>query len=384
MSAKNFAAAFLALSLFAGVAAAESTGADPISSPLPYIAMLDSDTGQVLYCRECEKPMPPSSMSKIMTVMVVEDAIKAGKIKPDTEFLVSQKAWEHGAKSDGSHMFLEINSRVKVDDLIKGAVIVSANDACIALAEGVAGSEDAFVALENKKAKDLGLTSAHFANSTGLPDPNHYISAVDLARLARSLIRDYPDTYKLYSTPSLTYNNHTQENRNPLLGHMDGADGVKTGHTEIAGYGLIGSAVANGQRRIVVFNGANSMKQRAEEAQKLMRSALYDFSVSKLYAKGAEVADADVWLGGKKKVSLVTTAPVTIVAHQSVKADLSAHVEYEGPLPAPIKKGEVIAKLVVEGGGVRQEFPLAAGDRVGKANPVSRAFFGFGKMLGGG
>lgn len=366
----------------AAVAPAATPG-DPIVSAASHIAIYDFDSGQTLYCRRCNEPMAPSSMSKIMTMLVVSDQLRAGKITLDTEFPVSENAWRHGAQSDGSHMFLELNSRVKVSDLIRGVVIVSANDACITLAEGIAGSELGFVDLMNKRARDIGLTTARFRNSTGLPDPEHVISASDLARLSAVLIRDYPELYRHYSERSFTYNNHTQGNRNPLLG-VAGADGVKTGHTSVAGYGLIGSGVVNGQRRIIVINGLPTERARAEEARKLFASSFYDFSVSTLYAKDAVVGQADVWLGARKQVPLVATKPIIVGAHRSVRAGLKASIVYSGPLPAPIKKGDVVARLVVEGPGLRQEFPLAAGARVGEANPFAKAAFGLTHLFGGG
>lgn len=357
---------------------------DPIASPARNIAIFDHNTRQVLYCRDCDVPMPPASMSKLMTMLIVADQLRAKKITLDTELPVSENAWRHGAQSDGSHMFLEINSRVRVEDLIKGVVIVSANDACIALAEGIVGSEAAFVDLMNQRARSLGLTTAQFRNVTGLPDPDHVISSRDLAVLASIIIADYPELYRHYAEPTFTFNGKTQQNRNPLLGRVEGADGVKTGHTSISGYGLIGSAQLNGQRRIIVFNGLPTMAARASEAQRLMRSAMFDFTVNALYAKDEVVGQADVWLGSRAQVPLVASEAISVAAHRSVRAGMTAHVVYEGPLQAPIKKGDVVAKLVIEGPGMRQEFPLAAGAKVGRANPFAKAAFGLQQLLGGG
>jgi D-alanyl-D-alanine carboxypeptidase (penicillin-binding protein 5/6) len=383
--------AVLGLCLIApGAVQAQATGqtaaiaGDPISSSARHIAILDHVTGQLLYCRDCDVAMPPASMSKLMTMLIVADQLRAKKITLDTQLPVSENAWRHGAQSDGSHMFLDINSRVRVEDLIKGVVIVSANDACIALAEGIAGSEAAFVDLMNQRARTLGLSSAQFRNVTGLPDPDHIISSRDLARLASIIIRDYPELYRHYSEPSFTYNGKTQENRNPLLGRVEGADGVKTGHTSVSGYGLIGSAQLNGQRRIIVFNGLPSMAARSLEAQRLMRAALFDFNVTSLFAKDAVVGQADVWLGSRAQVPLVASEAISIAAHRSVRAGMSAHIVYDGPLEAPIKKGAIVARLVVEGPGVRQEFPLAAGAKIGRANPFAKAGFGLQQLLGGG
>src|SRR5262249_53820641 len=214
------------------------------------------------------------------------DALLQHRITLDTRYHVSENAWRHGASSDGSHMFLEINSDVAVRDLIQGVIVVSANDACITLAEGMAGSEEAFVALMNRRAQELSLRSAHFTNATGLPDPQHVISSADLARLARYLVANHPELYRLYAERTFTYNNHTQENRNPLLGAFDGADGIKTGHTDDSGYGLVGSAKLGDVRRIIVFNGTTSMAGRRSEGLRLMTAAFNDYAMTNIAAQG--------------------------------------------------------------------------------------------------
>jgi D-alanyl-D-alanine carboxypeptidase (penicillin-binding protein 5/6) len=363
---------------------AQTPAFDPVPTPAQHVTILDFKTGQVLYCKDCEKPMPPASMSKLMTILIVADKLKSGAIKWDTLLPVSENAWRYGAQSDGSHMFLEIHSTVSVRDLLSGVVIVSANDACIALAEGIAGTEENFVQLMNARAQQLGLKSANFANVTGLPDPAHVISSADLARLSRFVTMTYPDIYKLDSQPSFTYNNHTQENRNPLLGAFDGADGVKTGHTNDSGYGMIGSAIRNGERRVIVFNGLNSMAQRRQEGLRLMGLAFASFESKRLFEKGAEVGEAQVWLGSKKTVKLQATAPFDVAYMRIAKDGLKASIVYQGPLQAPIKKGDVVAKLVFEGPGVaRQEMPLAAAENVGSLNPISKALVGAKQMFGG-
>jgi D-alanyl-D-alanine carboxypeptidase (penicillin-binding protein 5/6) len=358
---------------------------DPVPTPAAHVAILDFKTGQTLYCKDCETPMPPASMSKLMTVLIVADKLKSGAISWDTQLPVSENAWRHGAQSDGSHMFLELNSTVSVRDLLSGLVIVSANDACIVLAEGIAGSEGNFVQLMNARAQQIGLKSAHFANATGLPDPSHVISAADLARLSRFITLTYPDIYKLDSVPSFTYNKHTQENRNPILGAFDGADGVKTGHTNDSGYGMIGSALRNGERRIVVFNGLTSMAQRRSEGIRLMGLAFASFDAKHLFDKDAKVGEANVWMGSKKTVPLIATAPVDVAYLRTLRDNLKLTIAYDGPIPAPIKKGAVVGKLVFEGPGVsRQEIPLAAGENVGSMNPFGKALFGAKQVFGGG
>jgi len=377
------------MAVFASIAAVPSSHAQAagagFTSPATHVAILDSGSGVLLYCQNCEAPMPPASMSKLMTVLLVAERLQDGRLTLNTRVPVSENAWRNGAMSDGSHMFLELNSQVTVGDLLQGVIVVSANDACIALAEGVAGSEEAFVAEMNKRAQELGLRSARFRNVTGLPDPDHVISAADLARLTRHLIRTYPDLYRIYSQRSFTYNNHTQENRNPLLGAFTGADGVKTGHTSASGYGMVGSAQLNGQRRIIVFNGMSSMAARRAEADRLMRAAFFDFSVTQLADAGAQMGEAQVWLGGRRTVPLVTQHPIIVGGPRGVQTGLSAHIVYNGPLRAPIKQGDVVARLVIEGPGFpTQEYPLAAGRKIGRANWFARAWTGLGLTLSGG
>jgi D-alanyl-D-alanine carboxypeptidase (penicillin-binding protein 5/6) len=381
--------ALCALTLVAALAF--STAADaqrrrarrpPAPPPPPAVAqhvtIMDSATGAILLCEDCNAPIPPASMAKLMTVLVVLEQLQAGRITYDTQFQVSEYAWrEHGAMSSGSHMFLPINSMVSVRDLIQGAVIVSANDACVVLAEGIAGSEEAFVALMNRRARELGLTTARFRNVTGLDDPEQRISSADLARLSRHIIVNYPDFYRVYGRREFTYNNRTQMNRNPLLGAYPGADGVKTGHTDESGYGLVGSAVLNDERRIIVFNGLPTMAARNTEAQRLMRMAFNDFAMTTLASAGEQVGEAQVRLGGRRSVPLMAQGDIVVGGTRAVQDGLTAHIVYEGPLHPPIREGAVVARLVVEGPGFQtQEFPLVAGRRVGKANWFSRAFEG--------
>ncbi|MBI1250094.1 MAG: D-alanyl-D-alanine carboxypeptidase [Alphaproteobacteria bacterium] len=374
--------ALFALCFAAPQAAHAQTGG--FSTPASHAAIMDADTGLMLFCQNCEAPMPPASMSKIMTMLIVAEALDGGRITEDTRFTISERAWRHGAVSDGSHMFLELNSQVRVGDLIRGAIIVSGNDACVALAEGIAGSEEAFVVTMNQRAQELGLRSARFRNVTGVPDPDHVISAADLARLTRILITQHPQFYRLYSERTFTFNNRTQQNRNPLLGSFGGADGVKTGHTNVSGYGLVGSAVLDGKRRIVVFNGMPSMAARASEADRLMRAAFFDFTTANLFGENATVAEADVFLGSRRTVPLVTHEPIILGLPRSALVGISAHVVYQGPLPAPIAAGDEIAQLVVEGPGFpRRTFPLYAGRKIGKANPFARAGAALADMFGG-
>lgn len=375
-----------ALSLAAALLAAPMANAQTsaFTTTAQHVTILDSATGALLYCNDCETPMPPASMSKIMTVLLVAEALQAGRITLDTTYTVSEYAWRNGAMSDGSHMFLPLNSTVTVRDLLRGAIVVSANDACIVLAEGMFGSEEAFVAEMNRRAQALGLRTARFRNSTGLPDPDHVISSADLARLARHLIETYPDIYRIYSEREFRFNNRTQQNRNPLLGAFTGADGVKTGHTDASGYGLVGSAVLNGQRRIIVFNGMRTMADRRSEGLRLMRAAFHDFSITQMAAAGEQVGEAQVWLGSRRAVPLLAQSDIVIGGPRGVQQGLTAHIIYNGPLRPPFREGDVVARLVVEGPGFQtQEFPLTAGRNIGRANWFSRAFEGLRLTLFG-
>lgn len=360
--------------LLAPVARAQEAG---FATEAAHVTIMDGASGAILFCRDCNVPMAPASMSKLMTVLLVAEALQDGRISMNTRYRVSENAWRHGAMSDGSHMFLALNSDVSVRDLLHGLIIVSANDAGIALAEGLSGSEEAFVALMNRRAQELGLRTARFRNTTGLPDPDHVISSADLARLARHLMIAYPDLYQIYSQREFSYNNRTQQNRNPLLGAFDGADGVKTGHTNDSGYGLIGSAVLNGQRRIIVFNGLPTMAARRSEALRIMRAAFHDFSVTRLARAGEQVGEARVRLGSRRTAPLRAAEDIVVGGSRAVQAGLRAYIVYDGPLEAPIAEGDVVARLVVEGEGFEtQAFPLVAGRRIGRANPFARAWEG--------
>lgn len=378
--------ASISIGLFSAAFAQTAAQApSPLASTASHIAIMDQDTGLVLHCKACEVPMPPASMSKLMTVLLIAERMDKGLLKPDTLLPVSERAWRLGAQSDGSHMFLELNSKVRVEDLLKGVVVVSANDACIALAEGVAGSEEAFVAEMNGRAKELGLRSAQFRNVTGLPDPGHVISALDLAKLARFIVQSQPDLYALYAIRELTYNARTQQNRNPLLGLFPGADGLKTGHTSISGYGLVGSAVENGRRRIIVFNGMESMAARRAEAQRLMRAAFSEFSAMTLYAKGAVVGEAPVFLGARRTAKLVASEDIHIGFLRAARPSMRAAIVFRGQVKAPIKAGAHIADLLVEGPGMTpQRFPLHAEKAIGRADPFTRAAQGLRKLTGPG
>lgn len=320
--------------------------------------VMDFDTGSVLYDKNGTERMPTSSMSKVLTTIVADDALRMGTVTKDQKVIVSEKAW----KTEGSRMFLDLNSEVTIGDLLKGIIIQSGNDACVALAEGIAGSEANYVVMMNQKAREIGMADSHFMNSNGMPDPNHYSTAKDLALLGSYLIRNYPEEYKTYSEKEFTYNNIKQGNRNPLLYRNIGADGIKTGHTEEGGYGLIGSAVAGERRVILVINGTASMQARADESAKLMEWALTSFKNVEMVNKGAVLAEVPVVLSPVRKMTLVSSESFRATVPSFVKAgDTKISVSYKTPLIAPIKAGDTLgmASLTMPDGS-KKEFPLLA------------------------
>ena len=368
---KRLSAILLCSSLLVG--AAQPASAIDIKAR-EYI-IIDFQTGTVLDAKDPDRKMPPSSMSKLMTAYLVFEALKAGKITLDEKVTVSRNAWQlGGAATGGSTMFLDPGAMVKVEDLVRGMIIQSGNDACIVLAETLAGSEEAFAKLENDKAKELGLTNSHFVNATGLPDEQHYMTPHDLAILAKRLITDFPEFYAIYSETSFTFNNITQGNRNPLLYRVgSGADGLKTGHTDTAGYGLTASATRNGRRLILVSNGMNSMHDRDEETAKLLDWGFREFTNRELFKAGDVVTDAEVWLGDASDVSLVIPRDVVITVPRASAQQLDVKVVYEGPLPAPIMKGAEVAKIIITAKDVPPiEVPLRAANDVGRLGFVGR------------
>lgn len=359
---------------FAVIAAMPASGASIDINAREYI-LVDFQTGAVLGAKNADKPMPPSSMSKLMTAYMTFEALKAGRISLDDELTVSRNAWQlGGAASGGSTMFLNPGSRAKVEDLLRGMIVQSGNDACIVFAEALAGSEEAFAEQMNARAKELGLTNSHFMNATGLPHEEHYMSPRDLGILARRIITDFPEYYSLYGETSFTYNNITQGNRNPLLYRVgSGADGLKTGHTAIAGYGLTASAIRNGRRLILVANGMDTMKDRDEETAKLMDWGFREFTNRSLFAAGEVVTDAEVWLGDAGSVNLIIPRDVMVTVPRVASQTLDVKVVYEGPVPAPIAKGAEIAKIVISGKDLEPiEIPLQAASDIGRLGYIGR------------
>lgn len=305
--------------------------------------IIDYNSGMVLFEKDADARMPTSSMSKVMTMYMVFDALKKGKLSLDDTMLVSEKAW----KKKGSKMFVPVGKQVKVEDLIRGVIVQSGNDATIVLAEGLAGDEDSFAAALNRKAKGLGMNSSHFMNASGWPDPKHYSTARDLSILASAMIKNFPEYYSYYKEKEFTYSKIRQGNRNPLLYRNIGADGLKTGHTEIGGYGLIGTGVKDGRRVIIVVNGLASSKERANESTKLLAWGLNGFREVTLFDDQNDLEIASVYLGKKSTVGLRAKTPFSFVIPKLIENDLDIKVNYKSPLKAPITKGQEVGTITI-------------------------------------
>lgn len=353
----------LVLSLFAFTPAAHAI---EVAAKQAYV--IDFDTGQVLYEKNAHEKMPTSSMSKVATIYMVFDALKKGNLAIDQSLPVSQLAWS----TQGSKMFVPLGENIKVEDLIRGVIIQSGNDATIVLAEGIAGSEGEFALRMTEKMHQLGLSESNFVNASGWPDDNHYSTARDLTLLGKVMIRDFPDYYKYYAEKEFTYNNIKQGNRNPLLYRNMGVDGIKTGHTEIAGYGLMASGMRDGRRVVMALNGMDSMQARADESAKLMEWALMSFKNMKLLEKGKPLTDAPVVMGTATSIPLVSAQDLTVtVPRMGTDTAVAIKAVYNSPLIAPIKAGDTIGKLVVSVARMEPvEVPLLAG-----ADVAGQSFF---------
>jgi D-alanyl-D-alanine carboxypeptidase (penicillin-binding protein 5/6) len=359
---------------------------DLLNTPANFAYIMDGDTGQELYSKNGHERMIPASMSKLMLYYVVFERLKEGRIKLTDEFTVSEHAWRTGgamaggsaARSNVSTMFLALNSKVSVENLLRGAIIISGNDACIVLAEGLFGSEATAASEMTKRAKEIGLENSTFENVTGLPGDNHRMTAADIAKLSYLIIKTFPEYYPMFSEPAFAWGGITQPNRNPLLKELPGSDGVKTGHLAASGYGLVGSSVEEGKRRIIVLNGLTSEGQRRSEGTRVMRTAFRDFRTVTMVTKGREVGFAEVWLGEQDRVPLLATEDLAMGLHADAARKIEAHIVYEGPLSAPVKQGDIVGKLVVsvEGREKPSEIPVAAGANVNKLNFFALAMRG--------
>ncbi|WP_314959927.1 D-alanyl-D-alanine carboxypeptidase family protein [Bradyrhizobium cosmicum] len=364
-----------------GVKKAEDSGFD---GDAPTAILIEASSGSVLFEKNADELRAPSSMMKLMTAEVVFNAIKKGDIKLTDEYRISENAWRRGgAPSGGSTMFAAINSKVSVDDLLHGAIIQSGNDACIALSEAMAGNERIFAAdFMTKRARELGLTRSTFANSSGLPDPGNKMTVRELGILARHIILDFPEFYKLFGEKEFTWNKIRQPNRNPLLNSMEGADGLKTGYTKEGGYGMVGSAVQNGTRLIVVVNGLEDPEDRATEAKKMLEWGFRNFETRTLIAADQQVGYAKVFGGESRSVKLVAKTPVKVMVHKNGSDKLIARIVYSGPVRAPIEAGQRVGVVRVwRSGNIAVETPVYAAEAVGTGSTVRRAIDGASELV---
>lgn len=366
---------FVALSLFAifvmtHPSSVLATTAN-MNTSAKHAILLDFDTGLVLFEEAADERMPTSSMSKVLTMYLVFEALQDGRLSMDTKLAVSEKAWRKG----GSKMFVEVGDRVRVEDLVRGVIIQSGNDATIVLAEGLAGTEEGFADALNIKARQLGMHSSNFTNASGWPDPEHYSTARDLSILAKRIITDFPELYPFYAETEFTFNNIRQSNRNPLLYRNIGADGIKTGHTEAGGYGLMASGERNGRRVILVVNGLPDERARSSEASRLLDWGLRGFENITLFRGGESVLNAPILMGRQTAVPLVLAEDLTITVPGTLRNDLRVEVVYDGPLTAPIQQGHQVGVLKVRIPRVDTlEIPLLAGETVSKMGFFASAF----------
>lgn len=340
-----------------------------------YALLMDAQTGVVLFEKNADARMSPASMSKLMTVLMTFESLESGAVTADEKFFISDDAWRRGgAGSGGSTMFLNARSRVAVEDLLRGVIIQSGNDACIALAEGLAGSEEVFAQMMSERAQELGMYKSTFMNATGLPHPEHKTTARDLAILAQHLINNHSNLYSLFSERDFTWNKIRQTNRNPLLYANIGADGLKTGHTAESGYGLVASAEQNGRRLILVVNGLNSKHERAREARRLMTYGFRNFQKELLVEAGEVVTELPVWHGDESVVKATPARRFDIITPRTGKRKMVATVTYDKPILAPIKKGDEVGVLKITLPGLQsQETVLVAAEDVERSGVIGRA-----------
>lgn len=366
------------LGIFASLAIAGGAAAQQeqyFTTSAEQAIILDYETGTVLFEKNAQTPVPPASMSKLMTAAIIMDMLQKGELAPDTPFYVSRKAWQTG----GSKMFVLVDTTIPVIDLLKGIIVQSGNDACVVVAENISspvmgrvtreselGSIEAFADIMNQKAQEWGLTQSTFANPSGLPDPNQLMSMADLAKLSAKIIRDYPEYYdEIFDLPEFTWSKITQSNRNPLVGAFSGADGLKTGHTDESGYGVAGSAIRDGVRRIVVLHGMQSDGERTRESRRVMGLAFSEFTTRRYFSSGDVVGEAEIFLGKQESVPLKIKNNVVFTRHNRILRGAKATLLYEGPIKAPVRAETQVGLLRLEiPGEAPREYPLYTAERV--------------------
>jgi D-alanyl-D-alanine carboxypeptidase (penicillin-binding protein 5/6) len=349
----------------------------------PTAILIEASSGSVLFEKSADELRAPSSMMTLMTAELMFRAIKQGDVKLTDQYLVSENAWRRGgAPAGGPTMFAAIHSRVPVDDLLRGAIIQNGNDSCMILAEGIAGNEKTFAEMMTKRARELGLTQSTFANSSGLPDPGNRMTVRELAKLARHIVQTYPEFYKLFNEREFTWNKIRQQNRNALLNSLEGADGLKTGFTKEGGYGMVGSAVQNGMRLIVVVNGVDDPDDRITEAKKLLEWGFRNFEARTLFAAQQPVGYAKVFGGESRSIKLASPEPIKVMVQKNGSDKLIARIVYNGPVRAPIEPGQRVGLVKVwRGANIAVEAPVYAAEAVGAGSTVRRAIDGASELV---
>ena len=368
---QSVANAGLVLAFLTGAASAQLD----FDTTAPYAILIDQESGTVLFQKEADTPIEPASMAKLMTIAVVLDMVERGALDLTDQFLITEHAWRTGgAPSGGSTMFAELGSSVSVDDLLHSVIIQSGNDAAIALAEGIAGSEGSFAAIMNEYAQDIGLTGSYFTNPSGLPDADMYVTARDLANLGRHIIREFPDYYDTFSEPQFTWNGINQSNRNGLLGSRIAVDGLKTGHTQSAGYGIVASTTEGGRRLVAVLHGMSSINERNEEARKLITWGARSFERIPAFGQDAIVGYARVYGGEEAQVGLVGEGSIDIYLPRGNRRCLSAEIAYRAPIMPPVRQGDRLAQLnVLCDDQLIQTAPLYAAESIGEGDLMRKA-----------
>jgi D-alanyl-D-alanine carboxypeptidase (penicillin-binding protein 5/6) len=379
MQRTHVLAALLSAVLVAGGAQAQI-----MDTPASHAVIMDHETGTILFSKHGDEPMIPASMTKMMTAFLVFELIDRGEISLTDQFTVSEDAWRRGGFPSGtSTMGLAPGDTPTVEELLHGVIIMSGNDACIVLAEGISGSEEAFARRMTTLAHELGMTSADFKNATGLEDVGHVVSAEDLAKMAKLTIDKYPQYYDWYDMPSYTWREYTQANRNPILS-IEGVDGLKTGHLEVSGYGLTASAVRDGVRRTIVINGLDSMAARAREGERMMRMAFQSYDLKVVTPESVELPEVQVWLGEQRAVPVSLADKMTIAGHKAALEKARTEIVLDNALQAPIRAGDTLGKLVVTiDGQPPVEAPIVAEASVKKLGFFGRAVEGLSQLIGG-
>jgi len=376
-------AAFLALlgTSLASIGPAEAQ----INSPAPQAVLLDFETDSVLYCKACDDQVPPSSMTKLMTVELVFQRLKDGRLSLTDTFPVSERAWRQGQTTNESKMWVELGSQITVDDLLKGIIVSSGGDACIVVAEALGGTEEHFAEMMSTRAEEIGLTNSHFENSHGLAEPGHHMSVHDIAALSAHIIHEYPEHYHYFAIPEFTWSGIRQSNRNALLFRNVGVDGLKTGHTEAGGYGIVVSADRDGHRLISAVNGLDSEAARNAEAGRLLDVGFREFRNYELLDAGEMVGEIEVWGGAQDVVGVMVRDPVSAILSPDARREMTVTLVYNGPVAAPISAGQEVGMLTVSAPGKPDaNIPVVAIDDVDSAGIFKNMMSGLNALIGGG